>query len=80
MLPGEEKVYKSIDNICSKDQIINYPTEFLNSLEPTGTAPHNLLLMLGVPIMLLCNCDPPKYHKTYHKKNDVPCTGGNNYL
>ena len=47
MSPGEEKFYISIDNISSRDQIINNPTEFLNSLEPTGTAPHNLLLKLG---------------------------------
>ena len=60
MLPGEEKVYKSIENIVSKDQIINYPTELLNSLEPTGTTPHNLILKFGAPIMLLRNLNPPK--------------------
>ena len=60
MLPRKEKVYKSFDNISSRDQIINYPIEFLNSLEPTGTAPHNLLLKFGAQIMLLCKLDPPK--------------------
>ena len=62
MLPEEEKIYKSTDNISSRDKIINYPTEFLNSLEPIGTAPHNLLLKLGTPIMLLRNLDPPKLY------------------
>ena len=60
MLPREEKFYKSIDNISSRDQIINYSTEFFNYLEPRGTAPHNLLLKLGTPIMLLRKLDPPK--------------------
>ena len=38
MLSGEENVYKSIDNISSRDQIINYPTEILNGLEPTDSS------------------------------------------
>ena len=59
MLLGEQKVYKSIDNISFRDQIITYPTEFLNSLEPTGTDPH-ILQKIGTSIMLLCNLDPPK--------------------
>ena len=60
ILPEEEKVYKSIDNISSRDQMINSPTEFLNSLEPIRTAPNNLLLKIGAPITLLRNLDPPE--------------------
>ena len=38
MLLGEERSYKSVDNINSQEQIIKYPREFLNSLEPITTA------------------------------------------
>lgn len=59
-LPGEIILYNSVDTICSQDEVTNYPTEFLNSLEPPGTPPHSLFLKLGAPIMLLRNLDPPK--------------------
>ena len=57
---GKERSYKSVDDISPWDQIINYPTEFLNNLAPTGTALCNLLLKLGAPILLLCNLDSSK--------------------
>ena len=51
MLPGEKSSPKSVDSIISQDEVINKPTEFFNILEPTVTAPHNLLLKFGAPIM-----------------------------
>lgn len=60
MLPGESKVYKSINVVTDPAQSVHYPTEFLNSLDPSGLPPHELELKIGSSIMLLRNLDPPK--------------------
>lgn len=39
---------------------MNYPTEFLNSLDLPGLPPHVLKLKVGVPIILLRNVNPPR--------------------
>ena len=43
-----------------QDEAVNYPTEFLNSLDLPGMPSHNLTLKLGVPIILLRNINPPQ--------------------
>ena len=60
MLPGESRSYKSMDTVPDPDQVVYYPVEFLNTLQPTGVPPHNLLLKVGKPILLLRNLDPPR--------------------
>lgn len=39
---------------------MNYPTEFLNSLDLRGLPSHNLQLKIGTPIILMRNINQPK--------------------
>ncbi|XP_067129653.1 uncharacterized protein [Centruroides vittatus] len=59
-IPGEATTYKSIDTVINQDEVVNYPTEFLNSLDLPGMPPHILTLKIGVPIILLRNINPPR--------------------
>ena len=63
LLIGNLLSYKSIDTVCndkSSHQAINFPTEFLNSLDLPGMPPHNLQLKVGSAIILLRNLNPPR--------------------
>lgn len=59
-LPGVATKYISIDTVTIEDQAVNYPVEFLNSLEPQGMPPHILNLKIGSPLMIIRNLNPPK--------------------
>ncbi|XP_052750249.1 uncharacterized protein LOC128200537, partial [Galleria mellonella] len=59
-IAGELKNYKSVDSITNEDEVVNYPTEFLNSLELPGLPPHNLQLKIGSVIIMLRNINPPR--------------------
>jgi ATP-dependent DNA helicase PIF1 len=54
-LPGDLVSYKSIDTFCDATEAVNYPTEFLNSLDLPGMPSHNLQLKVGSPVILLRN-------------------------
>lgn len=58
-VPGDLRLYKSIDTVVQVEDAINYPQEFLNSLSPPALPPHELYLKIGVPIILLRNLSPP---------------------
>jgi hypothetical protein len=60
LLPGDLVSYKSIDTICDAIEAVNYPTEFLNSLDLLGMLPHNLQLKVGSPVILLCYLNLPR--------------------
>ncbi|XP_056688082.1 uncharacterized protein [Spinacia oleracea] len=55
--PGESVVYKSFDTMLD-DNCNVYPTEFINTLCPGGMSPHELILKIGSPVILLRNVLP----------------------
>ncbi|XP_050521686.1 uncharacterized protein LOC126894605 [Daktulosphaira vitifoliae] len=59
---ASEHIYNSIDSIDESQpaDAINYPTEFLNTIQPTGFPPHRLRLKIGAIITLLRNLDKTK--------------------
>ncbi|GBP66887.1 ATP-dependent DNA helicase pif1 [Eumeta japonica] len=59
-LSRESQTYLSINTVCNPDEVVNYPTEFLNSIIVPGLPPHKLELKIGVPITLFRNLNPPK--------------------
>jgi ATP-dependent DNA helicase PIF1 len=58
LLPRDLVLYKPIDTVCDATEAVNYPTEFLNSLDLPDMPPHNLQLKVGFPIILLRNLNP----------------------
>lgn len=60
MLPGDAVTFKSIDTVVDQDEAVNYPVEFLNSIDLPGLPPHILKLKVGSPIILLRNVNAPR--------------------
>ncbi|XP_046812126.1 ATP-dependent DNA helicase pif1-like [Lucilia cuprina] len=55
-----EMQYVSIDSVENVEDAVNYPVEFLNSLNPPGFPAHKITLKIGTPVILLRNFKPPK--------------------
>lgn len=52
------EIYLSADSVQDPSQTSIYPTEFLNSLTPSGLPPHSLFLKKYSPIILIRNLNP----------------------
>ncbi|XP_050063355.1 ATP-dependent DNA helicase pif1-like [Aphis gossypii] len=53
-------IYKSVDSATNQDDVVNYPPEFLNSLDLQGLPPHNLQLKVGSVVIMLRNINQPR--------------------
>ncbi|KMQ95402.1 atp-dependent dna helicase pif1-like protein [Lasius niger] len=62
LMEGEEKEYLSIDSIMSDDpqEQLNFPTEFLNSVTPSGMPVHKLKIKVNAIVILLRNLNTKK--------------------
>ncbi|GFT45399.1 ATP-dependent DNA helicase [Trichonephila clavipes] len=56
-LPGQKYAYEFIDCILNDDEAVQYPIEFLNSIQTPDLQAHNLILKVGTPIILIRNID-----------------------
>ena len=59
-IPQPSKTYLSQNTVIQEGKAVEFPTEYLDSLRPSGVPPHKLTLKLGAPVMLLRNLDPPR--------------------
>ena len=59
MIRDQAVIYKSVDTVLESNEAVNYPSEFLNSLDLPGFPPRVLQLKLGLPIIVLRNTDLP---------------------
>ncbi len=55
MFPGENHTYLSADTLHKDSCNLNIPTEYLNSITPSGCPPHSLQLKENTVVMLLKN-------------------------
>lgn len=56
----QTQIYYSVDTVLDSEEAVHFPTEFLNSLNPSGLPPHKMELKVGCPVILLRNLNPPK--------------------
>ena len=76
-IEGENMDYWSVVSVLEVDYAVQYPLEFLNTLNPPGFPAHRFILKIGTPIMLLPNLCSPKLdngirlHVTAVQKNVV---------
>ena len=58
LFSGESRIYSSVDSIQGAKDSVQYPVEYLNSINTGDLFPSQLEVKIGVPLMLLRNLDP----------------------
>lgn len=58
--------FKLMNNIIVENEVVNYPIEFLNSLDISGIPPYNLWINFGSPTILIRNLNPPRLYNCTH--------------
>ena len=59
-IDASTQIYYSVDTVLDLEEAVHFPTEFLNSLNPSGLPPHKMVLKVSCPVILLRNLNPPK--------------------
>ena len=59
-LPTQTHTYTAINSVVDEEQAVQFPVEFLNSIEVSGLPPHVIDLKCGMPVMLLRSIKPPE--------------------
>jgi hypothetical protein len=59
-LTVETSSYIPFDTVVNVSEVLQYPTEFLNSFKPSGMPTHKLVLQIDSLNMLLMNLDAPR--------------------
>jgi ATP-dependent DNA helicase PIF1 len=57
IFPCKAMVFYNFDSV-DDDERHNYPHDFLNSITPNGLPPHELIIKINCPLILLPNLDP----------------------
>ena len=57
---GQINSFSLIYSITDPNEVVNCPTEFLNSLDLPGASPHIIQLKVGSVIIMLRNLNQPK--------------------
>lgn len=58
--------YRSVNSVLEVVDVVNYPIEFFNLLNPSKFSLHFPTLKVGTPVMLQRNLCPPKLYATVH--------------
>ncbi|GFR87821.1 ATP-dependent DNA helicase PIF1 [Elysia marginata] len=59
-LPTQTHTYIAINSVVDEEQAVQFPVEFLNSIEVSGLPPHVLDIKCGMSVVLLRSIKPPE--------------------